>query len=397
MKINGTGCSLVDNLYTPVDFNSEGYYKWTAAGGTKDGIITGGLVFGDDLEATSNTDYRQILNEITGGSLTPVRNIGGPAIVAVIHLSQILRTSEHEVGFIGSRGDDEDGRFLADKLSLFNINTSGYLTTGGHTPFTDVLADPSYDNGAGERSFINYIGAAGEMRSVDLPEAFFDADMLIFGGTALTPGLHDQLSAILKKGRNSGCINCINTVYDFRSQKKNPNGNWPLVNADDDFVLIDLLIADNEEAIRISGKKTKQEAADFFMSKGVKSVIITHGAEDLICRSNGTFFSETESFSIPVCRAAGEAIKKADAGTADTTGCGDNFAGGIYASIVQQLSSRPQQKPSLKKAAAFGAVSGGFAGLYLGGVYYERTAGEKLVKMQPFLTAYREQTGIEYE
>lgn len=392
MKIHGVGCSLVDNLYSPIDFTSKQYLKWLPDSNRDVGIITGGLVFGEDLELASGIPYSDIIHEITNG-LKPQQNIGGPAIVALIHMSQIIKNKDIEIAFFGARSNDIPGRYLEQKLSGFNIILDNYIITEGRSSFTDVLSDPAFNENNGERTFINYIGAAGEYGIDNLPISFFDADILIFGGTALTPGIHDDLSEILKRGKLNGCMNFINTVYDFRSQKKNPGKPWPVVECDDDFRFIDLFVSDNEEAVRISGESNKENAARFFISKGVKGGIITHGAEDIVCFSNGSFFREEGIFTLPVSKEAGRRMKALSSYDADTTGCGDNFAGGVYASVVQQLSEFPGSPPSLKKAAVLGIVSGGFAGLYLGGVFYEKHKYEKAEKLQMLLDAYSVQTG----
>lgn len=397
MRINGLGCSLVDNLYSPVDFKSEAYNKWSLENNKGTGIITGGLVFGEDLEKSSGKRYKDILAEITGKKLVPKKNVGGPAIVALINIAQIMG-KDYLIGFFGARADDENGGYIADKLSSFGVNLSGYVVVDGQTPFTDVLSDPSYNYNNGERSFINYIGAAAKLSGYNLNNSFFDADVLIYGGTALTPGLHDDLSLLLKKGKEAGCLNFVNTVYDFRNQNLNPDKPWPLVDDGIDYQRIDLLIADNEEAQRISGMDSKEDAIAFFAEKGVHSVIITHGAEDLISYSDGTFFLEKGIISLPVSMSAGNQMRalSLDSG-ADTTGCGDNFAGGVYASTALQLQDFGHKKPSLKQAAAWGIVSGGFAGLYQGGVYYEKKQGEKLKKLEILFEEYIHQTGENFE
>ena len=397
MRINGIGCSLVDNLYSPVDFGSEAYKRWSGGNNKGTGIITGGLVFGEDLERSSGKKYEEILNEITGEKLIPDKNVGGPAIVALINIAQILNGNS-SIGFYGARADDVNGCYIAEKLAPFGINLSGYVVVDGQTPFTDVLSDPSYNNNNGERSFINYIGAAGKLSGRDIPDSFFNADILIYGGTALTPGLHDDLSFLVEKGKEAGCLNFINTVYDFRNQNLNPDKPWPLVGEDYDYRMIDLLIADNEEVGRISGVRTKEEAIVYFAERGVHSVIITHGAEDVICYSDGLFFKEMGVFTIPVSESAGNQMRTLPSGSAaDTTGCGDNFAGGVYASTALQLENNSNRKPSLKQAAAWGIISGGFAGLYQGGVYYEKKQGEKLEKLRILFNEYKQQTGCSYE
>lgn len=398
MRINGLGCSLVDNLYSPIDFESKAYKKWSEGDSKGAGIITGGLVFGEDLERSTGSKYQDILNEITEGKLVPDKNVGGPAIVALIHITQILSQDKVTIGFFGARSNDGKGRYIAEKLKAFNIDLSGYVVVVGKTPFTDVLSDPSYNDNNGERSFINYIGAAGKLSGRDLTSSFFEADILIYGGTALTPGIHDDLGFLLKKGKKSGALNFINTVYDFRNQKLDPNKPWPLVDTDEDYKNIDLFIADNEEALRISGQITKEKAVEYFADKGIHSVLITHGAEDLICYSDGIFFRETGVFFMPVSQSAGVKMKALASGSAaDTTGCGDNFAGGVYASAALQLQNDRGEKPSLKLATAWGIVSGGFAGLYQGGVYYEKKQGEKLEKLKILFEEYKQQTGLNYE
>ncbi|MDA3940426.1 MAG: carbohydrate kinase family protein [Spirochaetia bacterium] len=394
MRINGLGCSLVDNLYSPIDFSSKAYKKWTSDNNPSGGIITGGLVFGESLEISFGVKYQDLLTEITGGRISPEKNIGGPSIVALINIAQMLGDKGIDIGFYGARAEDENGQFIAEKLAPFNINLDGYLVLDGQTPFTDVLSDPAFNDNNGERSFINYIGAAGKISGRDIPDSFFDADILIYGGTALTPGLHDDLSFLLRKGKRESCFNFINTVYDFRNQNLNPHKPWPLVSTKNDYKLIDLLIADNEEAMRISGQLTKEDTLRFFAEKGVRSVIITHGSADVLCYSDGSLFKEEGTFTMPVSGSAGNRIRNLPADSlADTTGCGDNFAGGVYASIAIQLKDHNDGKLSLKEAAAWGVVSGGLAGLYQGGVYYEEKKGEKLEKLEVLFGEYKQQTG----
>lgn len=48
------------------------------------------------------------------------------------------------------------------------------------------------------------------------------------GGTSLVSLIHDNLASILRKAKTRNCINVVNTVFDFRSEKKNPGVPWPL-------------------------------------------------------------------------------------------------------------------------------------------------------------------------
>jgi len=74
----------------------------------------------------------------------------------------------------------------------------------------------------------------------------------------------------------------------------------------------------------------------------------------------------------------------------DTTGCGDNFVGGVIASVVNQLISEAG-KPDMNEACSWGIVSGGFACFYMGGTYFEKKPGEKIARIKPYYDNYREQ------
>ena len=123
------------------------------------------------------------------------------------------------------------------------------------TPSTVVLSDPSYDNGHGERMFINSIAAAWEYGPDNLDDDFFNSDIVVFGGTGLVPQIHDNLTSLLKKAKSKGCITIVNTVFDFRNEKANPSKKWPLGESDESYRYIDLLITDQEEAFRLSGER----------------------------------------------------------------------------------------------------------------------------------------------
>lgn len=76
----------------------------------------------------------------------------------------------------------------------------------------------------------------------------------------------------------------------------------------------------------------------------------------------------------------------------DTTGCGDNFAGGVIASVVRQIYSG-RKVLDMSDACRWGVVNGGFACFYTGGTYYEDEPGEKSGKLQSLYKDYCRQLG----
>jgi sugar/nucleoside kinase (ribokinase family) len=91
---------------------------------------------------------------------------------------------------------------------------------------------------------------------------------------------------------------------------------------------------------------------------------------------------------LPVSKTVRNELKYHNGG--DTTGCGDNFVGGLIASLVKQLINGTD-KPDLNEACSLGIVSGGFACFYMGGTFFENTAGEKIARLKPYYDSYRKQ------
>jgi sugar/nucleoside kinase (ribokinase family) len=197
---------------------------------------------------------------------------------------------------------------------------------------------------------------------------------------------------MLKKGKENNCINIVTTVFDFRNEKKNPGQRWPLGESDESFKFIDLLIVDWDEALKISGKSDFVDASQFFIDMGVKSFIITHGAHEFFVWSNGEFFKDQPLTAFPICAEVDKELEAHPEKRGDTTGCGDNFAGGTLTSVVKQLVA--DVKPGeleISDACAWASASGGFACFTLGGTYHESIPGEKLKLVKPFYEAYLEQ------
>jgi sugar/nucleoside kinase (ribokinase family) len=174
----------------------------------------------------------------------------------------------------------------------------------------------------------------------------------------------------------------VNTVFDFRNQKKNPDLPWPLVNRIEDYRLIDVLIMDREEALKISGKDTLDEAVAFFASTSLSCFIITNGADDLWAGSNGGVFQKSEATKFPTSQRIGQELKSNPGKKGDTTGCGDNFAGGVISSLAMQLKHRKKGNLDLSEAISWGVSAGGNCCFTVGGTYLEASPFELKNKIQ---------------
>jgi sugar/nucleoside kinase (ribokinase family) len=386
--VSGAGCCLVDLLFNDIDFSSNIIRPYLSHKRGDGGLAPGNLVFREEFEKFSGVSVNTALDKITGGRKHDKINIGGPSIVSMINITQLVDKNHCEVRFFGLGGNDDLGQFLVSALNKTSVILKDFRLLGHDTPSTIVLSDPLYENGHGERMFINSIGAAWYFGPSDLDDDFFKSDIVVFGGTALVPQIHDNLTSLLKKARKNGCITVVNTVFDFRNEKSDPFKKWPLGENDDSYKNIDLLITDREEAFRLSGENDIAEAVRFFIAKGVSAFIITNGSNNITLFSGGNIFSSSAVMEMPASERVINELSGFQGG--DTTGCGDNFVGGVIASVVSQLSDGISH-PDITEACCWGIVSGGFTCFYVGGTYFEENDGEKLAKIRPYYDSYKKQ------
>jgi len=389
VTISGVGCSLIDYLYTNVDFDSDSFRRYSSVAVGDGGLSPGKLVFSDEFEKFSGVDFHRALRDCTGGKEPETLNLGGPAIVALINAAQLLHDTDSRFNFYGAMADDESGHHIVQILKGLPVNTDNYRILEGETPTTVVLSDPSYHEGSGERTFINTIGVAGSITPDDLGDHFFDAEIVLFGGTGLMPQVHDGLTGLSRKAQANDCLTIVNTVFDFRSEKNAPDKRWPLGESDETYENIDLLIVDREEGMRMSGTATPGASLRWFRDHGVDSAIVTCGAQNYHLYSGGRYFTELELQELPVSKQIRADIDSGAVSPGDTTGCGDNFVGGVLASVAEQYESGGSI--SLLEAASWGVASGGQACLYIGGTYIEGHPGEKRALIERYYEHYRRQ------
>jgi sugar/nucleoside kinase (ribokinase family) len=393
--ISGTGCALGDFLYDSISFTNNEFRKYLSRSAGDGGLTPGKLVFTEELEKFSGIPYKEILREITGDNHPAGFNVGGPSLVSLIHASQMLDKEDFKVKFFGISGKDEIAGLIHNIVNNTPLDTENYLKTScRQTPFTDVFSDPAFNDGHGERTFVNNIGAAWDYSPDMLTDDFFSSDIVCFGGTALVPHIHNDLTSLLKRAKQKGCITVVNTVFDFLNEKAFPDLQWPLGQTKISLGLIDLLIMDKEEALRISGQKSVNNAALFFKSSNIASFIITNGPEDVCAWSEGRLFKKSGLLDLPVSGKVKDDMKTRPELKGDTTGCGDNFAGGVISSLAMQLKVKEKGQLDIIEAISLGVASGGFCCYMLGGTYIEKFPGEKRSRIIELQNEYMKEISI---
>ncbi len=387
-RIAGTGCALMDRLFVGVDFGGAAFGRYRSRIQGDGGLSPGKLVFVSDVEAFAGESFADMLGRLAPDRDACTENIGGPSIVAMIHAAQMLEGDRRfTVSFHGLRGDDGTGERLAALLSGLPPDCAAYRPAPGATPSTYVLSDPGWDGGQGERCFVNELGVAAEytMERLIAPvpggTAFLDADIVAFGGTALVPALHDSLGTLLPVARDRGCLTVVNTVFDFRNERRDPSSPWPLGAPGDSersYRACDLLVMDRDEAMRLSGRSGMADAADFFMQSGAGAFVITQGPGDVVAWARGAGrFAPLGLRSMPVPARAEAGLRDGTGTRGDTTGCGDAFAGGVVAALAVQMETGKDGSLDLADAVSWGIAAGTATLGILGGTWYEKWPGEK--------------------
>ena len=408
MNIHGTGCGLLDCIYANEDFSSPTYKAAASKKSGDGGLVPGHLVFSNALEKFMGWSYNEVLASLNGGKTPDTWNLGGPSAVSLAHAAQMLAGrsvggESFAVRYFGVWGNDAVRSLIEEKISSLPFAEIRMIEKDYPTTCVDVLSDPRYNNGSGERTFIFRKGALEEFYPEDLEDYFFCADIIAFGGTALIPHLHDSLAELLKRSRKNGTLTEVNLVYDFRNETENPGQKWRLGIKDDAYPYIDLLLADQEEALKTSGKDSVEKAAIWFLEQGCGAVIITRGRKPLLlCAGGSSFgtgrapsvaFKKTELTYLPVCEEVDKELAAHPERRGDTTGCGDNFAGQIIAGLAEAMASGKRNGLDLREICIPAVAAGGFACFIIGGTYYEREAGEKRRLLESYIKTYREQLG----
>ena len=398
MNVHGTGCGLLDCIYADEDFSSSAYKAAMSKKRGDGGLTPGQLVFSDTLEHFMGRPYDEVLDFLNGGKAPDAWNLGGPSAVSLAHAAQILAGRKSAGGepfavrCFCVRGADITGNMFEEKISSLPFTEIRLVRKNSPSARVDVLSDPRYDNGSGERTFVYRRGAPDEFYLDDLGEDFFNAGLIAFGGTALSPRLHDDLTELLKRSRKTGALTEVNLVYDFRSEIEHPGQKWRLGIKDDAYPFIDLLLADQEEAVKTSGKASVEEAAAWFLSQGCGGVVITRGRQPLLlCAGSGGPFAKAELTYLPVCEEVNSELAIHPERRGDTTGCGDNFAGQVIAELAEAAASGKRNGIDLREICVPAVAAGGFACFIVGGTYYEKERGEKRRLLEPYIQAYRKQ------
>ena len=250
---------------------------------------------------------------------------------------------------VGAVGDDEKADFVIATLDKFGVDTSGFERINNvPTSATILNVRPN-----GDRPALHLRGASDHFlppskEKIDI----FDCKVFHLGGTGLLKKLDGQASIhLLKEAKERGCITT-----------------WDLIAATEDTLTIvepllpyiDYFMPSIEEASVMSGKKDPEEAAKFYIDKGVKNCVLTMGEKGSLYMNKDNKII-TPAYDIKVV---------------DTTGCGDAFDAGMITALAKDMDLEASLKFSTATSGLVATGLGSDAGI----ISYEDT----IKKMENF-------------
>lgn len=222
-------------------------------------------------------------------------------------------------------GEDPIGKSIYSTLENEPVDRSLMI----HDDKAEMLMAAVLIQPDGNRSFIV---KKGNIHMYLHPEEITDeilsqARAVTVGSLFCLPGLDGPgIADVLKRAKALGLITVCDMTYDL-------NGLGPRA-MDIVYPYIDYMAPSLEEALYTTGCSDPDQIADFYLSMGVKTVVLKLGGDGCFVKN-----AETRFFCDPYCITP-----------IDTTGCGDNFLGAFTHAMLKGW--------SLENCADFACAAG---------------------------------------
>ena len=233
---------------------------------------------------------------------SPERATGGSAANTV----HALAAFGDEVGFVGSIGDDETGRFFAKHQQERGIDSHLHLCNHAVSGIATTLITPD-----GERTFATHLGASTDIQMEDLRTFFGQPTSSILHVEGYLVQNHELIEQILRESKAAG----MTVSYDLAS--------WNIVKNDHAFVehlvkdYVDIVFANEEEAAAFSCQQEPVKALEKLAGL-TQTAVVKVGKKGAYVKTDGQ-----------TCFAPGLNKKPVD-----TTAAGDFFAAGFLHALI---------------------------------------------------------------
>jgi sugar/nucleoside kinase (ribokinase family) len=213
------------------------------------------------------------------------------------------------VGILGRVGPDDFGRLILRRMNESGVDTS------------HVIVDPNLKTGMGvalcrenDRAILTYLGSISAIRPDDVTDEFIgSARHLHHGSFFLHTQLRPHVPAIFLRARALGMSVSLDTNWD-------PADQWgpPLPET---LSLTDVLMPNDQEALRISRCANLKDAVTWFQARGVRVITIKKGVD------GAEVHSGAEQYHLATTPVTG----------GDSIGAGDSFDAGFLAGWLRGM------------------------------------------------------------
>ena len=259
----------------------------------------------------------------TEGTLDTVTSFTRSAAGAEMNVAIGLKRLEHEVCYITKLGRDPFGKYLIDFLKGEGIDTS-FICFDDHYPTAFQLKGKTSVGDPDVAYYRN--GSAASNLKVDDVDEIDMCGFYLFHLTGIFPAISDisraTLLYLIEKAKNNG----LTTSFD-------PNLRPSLWKDSTDMVATinkiafrcDTVLPGISEGKILTGFDHEKDIADFYLSHGVKNVVIKMGPKGAYVKT------QTEEAYID-----GYHVEK----VIDTVGAGDGFAVGFISGLLENKDVR---------------------------------------------------------
>lgn len=268
----------------------------------------------------------------------------GSSSAILAHNLSVLGT---RVGFVTCTGDDDSGRIALDRLLESGVDLSKTIhRTGVATGVTILLPHGK------TRHILTHLGAMATMRVEDLDlEYLCAARHFHLSSLYLQKAMQPDLPYLFKELKRAGLTISLDTNDD-------PDDQWSAA-LEPILDLVDILLPNSDELLRITGKATLEEALDVLAPR-VPLIIVKCGSRGALVQQGSRREQIAPLLVEPV----------------DTIGAGDSFNAGFLNAWLRGESA--------VRAAAYGNVTGALSTLRPGGTeaFRDRAFVEMFLKQR---------------
>ena len=218
----------------------------------------------------------------------------------------------HSVVYMGRIGCDILGDFVLQQAQAAGIDMR-HAVRSQNAPQSKSLILIGPD---GNRTFLQCPGTSDEFCFEDCDLSILDhVDLLQIGGALHLPRFDGEgAMRLLRAAKERGII----TSMDITTNRSN---RWQGI-LDPCYQYLDYFLPSIEQAAKVSGLQTPEEIAGFFLSRGVKNVVVKNGHLGSYFQNAHTAFYAGIYHGIHVV---------------ETTGAGDAFCAGFLTGVGLQL------------------------------------------------------------